>query len=204
MPDTDPPIKVDDAELARRMAAGDQAALVTMLAVYGPGVKGYLHNQFGQVLDDGECDEVLNQAALNLWLAASRYDHTEGGLRGWFTRIARNAAISLIRGETKHQAEPLNVDPAEDLDDICPVVEASDYDRLKKVEDFINNKLEGIEKIVALNCFTIGGDPDIGRLAAKLGKPRSNIDTVKSKVKKKIREAVLALEASEADAKVEL
>lgn len=83
-----------------------------------------------------------------------------------------------------------------------------DFSSIQELEASLGDSkqyTEGDEVVfVALNFFTIGGDPDIGRLAAKLGKPRSNIDTVKSKVKKKIREAVLALEASDAVAKVEL
>lgn len=50
----------------------------------------------------------------------------------------------------------------------------------------IHNKLVGFERTIALNCFTTGGEADGVRLAAKLGKTRNYVDTVKSKVKKKI------------------
>lgn len=202
MPEANPPAQVDDAELARRMAARDESALVTVLEVYGPKIRGYLFKKFRGVLDDGEREFVLNLAALNLWNAAGKFDRTKGGLRGWFVRIARNAAISHLRAQEKHRSEPLDQDPAEDYVDVCPQVAADEVERLNKVDDFINN-LVGIEKVVAQHCFIVGGDPDIERLAKKLGKERSNIDTVKSKVKKKIRDAVLALEASEAVGEIE-
>jgi RNA polymerase sigma factor (sigma-70 family) len=180
------------------MAEKDESALCTVLEIYGPRVKGYLSKQFGEVLDDTERDAVLNEAAFKVWAAARTYNADKGGLRGWFLRVARNAAISHIRGEKKHHRATLDEDPAIDDDDVSPVVDCIDYTRLKRLHDFIHNRLTGIEKMVALNCFTVGGDADSVRLAAKLGKTRAYIDTVKSKVRKKVREAVLSLEAMEA------
>ena len=193
-----PSVEVDDVKLALRMTERDESALRTVLELYGPKVKGYLSKQFGEVLDDAERDAVLNAAAWKVWEAADTYNADKGGLRGWFIRIARNEAISHIRGQRKHHSEPLKEDPTVDDDDVSPAVDSSDRTRLERLYDFIHNNLTGIEKLVALNCFTVGGDADSVRLAAKLGKTRNYIDTVKSKVKKKIREAVLSLEAMEA------
>jgi RNA polymerase sigma-70 factor (ECF subfamily) len=197
MHESPPPTEADDMKLALRMAEKDESALRTVLESYGPKVKGYLSKQFGEVLDSGERDAVLNEAALKVWEAAHAYDAGKGGLRGWFVRIARNTAISHIRGEKRHRSTPLNEDPAVADGDVPPVVDPVDRARLERLDDFIHNKLTGIEKTVALNCFTVGGDADSVRLAAKLGKTRAYVDTVKSKVKRKIQEAVLSLEAKE-------
>lgn len=192
--------EIDDVDLALRMMDRDEDALAALLKVYGPKVKGYLRKQFGATLDDSELDYVFQQSVINVWNKIQLYDPDKGSLRGWFIRVSRNAAISHIRGEEKHKADPL-ADPADDHVDGCGDIafpaESKEQKRLDRIDDFIQNKLQGIEKIVALNCFTIGGDPDIVRLAAKLGKTRSYVDTVKSKVKKKIREAILAIEASQ-------
>jgi RNA polymerase sigma factor (sigma-70 family) len=180
------------------MAEKDESALRTVLEVYGPKVKGYLRKQFGDVLDHGEREAVLNEAAMKVWMAANTYRSEKGGLRGWFIRIAKNTAISYIRGERKHRAEPLYDDPAVEDDEVSPELNSIDRARLERLHSFIHNKLVGIERTVALNCYTVGGDADSDRLASILGKTRGYIDTVKSKVKRKIREAVLAIEAAEA------
>lgn len=197
MPEQDPLAQVDDEVLALRMMEGDQAALRTALETYGPKVKGYLRKQFGDQLDQSERDYVFQQSLINFWEKISTYDTNKGSLRGWWIRIARNAAIDHIRGEKKHKTEQLD-DPADDNHDDCgdvgPPADSKEQKRLGRIHDFIHNKLEGDEKTVALNCFAIGGDPDIVRLAAKLGKARSYVDTVKSKVKRKIKEFVLSLE----------
>lgn len=204
MPNPEPLATIDDEELALRMMEKDESALATVLKVYGPKVKGYLRIQFGETLDHSERDYVFQQALFNLWDKIGTYDTKKGSLRGWFIRIARNAAISHSRGEKKHKGEPLD-DPADDNVDQCGEVpfpaDSKEQKRLDRIYDYIHNKLEGTEKAVALNFFTVGGDPDVVRIAAKLGKTRSYVDTVKSKVKRKIREFVLALEASESGRK---
>ena len=149
-----------------------------------------------------ERDYVFQKALVKFWEKISTYDTRKGSLRGWWIRIARNTAIDHIRGEKryrdKYKAEELG-DPADYNTDECGDVElpadSREGKRLERIHDFIHNKLRGIEKTVGLNFFALGGDPDIMRLAAKLGKSRSYVDTVKSKVKKKIKEFVLALEA---------
>ena len=200
MPEQDPPAQIDDEDLALQMMEGDQGALRAAIKAYAPKVKGYLRKQFGDQLDRSERDYVFQQSLINFWEKIRTYDTNKGSLRGWWIRIARNAAIDHIRGEKRHKAEKLD-DPADDNIDDCGDVEliedSREKKRLDRVHDFIHNKLEGDERTVALNCFAIGGDPDIVRLAAKLGKARAYVDTVKSKVKKKIKEFVLALEAGD-------
>jgi RNA polymerase sigma factor (sigma-70 family) len=200
MPEQDPLAQVDDEELALRMMEGDESALRAALKAYGPKVKGYLRKQFGDTLDDNERDYVFQTSLIKFWKKIATYDTKRGSLRGWWIRIARNTAIDHIRGKesytAKYKAEELD-DPADDNDE-CGNVElvedSKEKKRLERIHDFIHNKLVGDEKTIALNCFAIGGDPDIVRLAAKLGKTRAYVDTVKSKVKKKIREFVLSLE----------
>ena len=187
--------EIDDELLVLRMMEGDQNALVDFLKAYGQKVKGYLKKTFGDVLKEPELEQALNRAAFNIWRFADRFKPEKGSLRGWFIRIARNAAVSIIRSETKHLAKDLEYDPvydpAEEDDDPPPDVDSTEHARLRALDDFINNKLTGFEKVVALNCFKAGGEADSRRLAALYGKPRGNVDTVKSKVKKKITQAML-------------
>ncbi|MDM4018231.1 RNA polymerase sigma factor [Roseiconus lacunae] len=199
MPEQDPLAQIDDEDLALRMMEGEEGALRAALKAYGPKVKGFLRKQFGDQLDQSEVDYVFQQALINFWSKISTYDTDKGSLRGWWIRIARNAAISHLRGEEKHKSEVLE-DPADYYNDTCGDVElvkdSAEKKRLERVHQFIHNKLVGDERTVALNCFAVGGDPDIVRLAAKLGKSRAYVDTVKSKVKKKIVEFVVSVDGN--------
>lgn len=202
MPEQNPLAQIDDEVLALRMMEGDQDALRAAIKAYGPKVKGYLRKQFGDQLDEHERDYVFQTSLIKFWGKINSYDTSKGTLRGWWIRIARNKALDHIEGvenyRAKYNAKELD-DPADDKSDSCDdvelVSESKEKKRLERVYDFIHNKLVGDERTVAVNCFAIGGDPDIVRLAAKLGKSRAYVDTVKSKVKKKIKEFVLALEA---------
>lgn len=199
MPEQDSIPLTDDEALAIRMAKGDEDALHVALQRYGSKVKGFLRRQFGEQLDDSERNYVFQEALIKFWERSAQYDRAKGSLRGWWIRIARNAAIDHIRGEKKFKADELEdlADSSDDEDDVSMPPDSLEMKRLDRIDDFIHHQLKGIEKTVALNCFAIRGDPDSVRLAAKLGKTRGYIDTVKSKVKKKIYEYVLGLEASE-------
>lgn len=201
MPEQDPLAQVDDEDLALRMMDGDKEALRAAIKAYGRKVKGYLRKQFGDQLDEHERDYVFQQSLIKFWSKIDTYDTKKGSLRGWWIRIARNKAIDHIKGEERYRAKYKAAeidDPADDNNDPCGDVElvedSKEKKRLERVHDFIHSALVGDERIVALNCFAIGGDPDIVRLAAKLGKSRAYVDTVKSKVKKKIVEFVLSVE----------
>jgi RNA polymerase sigma factor (sigma-70 family) len=204
MPEQDPLAQADDEDLALRMMEGDQEALRAAIKAYGPKVKGYLRKQFGEQLDEQERDYVFQKSLIKFWNKISTYDTSKGTLRGWWIRIVRNKALDHIEGvenyRAKYKAEEVD-DPADYNHDRCSDVElvedSKERKRLERVHDFIHNKLVGDERTVAVNCFALGGDPDIVRLATKLGKSRAYVDTVKSKVKKKITEFVLALEAAD-------
>ena len=105
MPEQDPLAQVDDEDLALQMMEGDQDALRAAIKAYGPKVKGYLRKQFGDQLDQSERDYVFQQSLINFWERIRTYDTNKGSLRGWWIRIARNAAIDHIRGEKRHKAE---------------------------------------------------------------------------------------------------
>ena len=199
MADKEAQPQVDDVVLVLQMMEKDEDALTTVLAVYGPKVRGFLKQKFGDVLKEPELDEVFNRAAFNVWRFADRFRPERGNFRGWFIRIARNMALSVLRGETRHLAKDLEYDPAydpaDDFLDTSPDVDSKDFRRLNQLDDFLQNKLTGFERIVGLNCFKSGGEPDTARLAALHGKTRQNVDTVRSKVKKKITQAMLDLKS---------
>lgn len=194
MPEIDPP-EIDEIEIALRMMEKDQSALVELIRVYGPKVRGFLRKKFSEDLKEPELHQAFNRAFFNAFRFADKFKPEKGSLRGWLIRIARNAAISIIRAEERHLAKDLEYDPvydpADDCDDTSSDVDSKEHARLTALYDFINNKLIGFERVVARSCFISGDEADTTRLAAIYGKSRQNVDTVKSKVKKKITQALL-------------
>lgn len=189
MIDETPIQEIDDETLILRMMEQDEQALAKVLELYGPRVNGYLRRKFGDVLREPELAEALNVAAFNLWRFADRFRPEKGSLRGWFITIARNAAKSLLRSESRHVAKELEYEPEydpADCSDDAPPVDSKEHRRLKELDNILNTKLTGFEQIVALNDFKAGGEADAGRLAAQHGKSKQMVYTTRSKVKKKI------------------
>jgi RNA polymerase sigma-70 factor (ECF subfamily) len=86
---------VEDSALIERMMAGDEAALSTLYDRYSPMLFGMLMC----VLKDRQvAEEVLQDLFLQLWRNAGRFDATRGSLPAWLMVIARNRAISRLRG----------------------------------------------------------------------------------------------------------
>lgn len=196
---------VDDEDIVLRMMEKDESALVMLLETYGPKVRGYLRKHFGDVLKAPELEEAFYRAAFNVWRFADRFNPDRGSLRGWFVRIGRNAAVSILRCESRHMAKDLEYDPAYDPAEDCPD-QASDVDskenrRLQELNNILYNELTGLEQIVALNDYKAGGEADTGRLAAMHGKTRQNIYTTRSKVKKKITQMMLEWESRQSGRK---
>jgi RNA polymerase sigma-70 factor (ECF subfamily) len=86
---------VQDSALIERMMAGDEAALSTLYDRYSPMLFGMLT----RVLKDRQvAEEVLQDLFLQLWRDAGQFDATRGSLPAWLMVIARNRAISRLRG----------------------------------------------------------------------------------------------------------
>jgi RNA polymerase sigma factor (sigma-70 family) len=173
------------------MTQKDQRALVELLSVYGPKVLGFLKKWFGDTLKEPERESALYQAAYNVWRFADRYDPARGSLQSWFLRIARNAAVSILRGERRNAAAELGsepaYDPADDCEDDEPAVESKEHWRAKQLDDIIRNHLEGLEQAVAGADLAAGGTADSARLARLLGTSINTIYATRSKVRAKIR-----------------
>jgi len=194
MPDSDSQTAAD-ARLASLILTGDADALRSVYEAYGAKIRGFLAKQFGDQLDDAERDDVFQTSLVKVWQKIGTYRPEKSTLRQWWIFIARNSALDRIDGRKRCGTEESD-DPGTQWDKSDSVDEPSPRAarRLERVYEFIHNRLKGHERTVGINCFVVGGDPDIARLAAMLERDRGYVDTVKSKVKRKIKEFVLDLE----------
>jgi RNA polymerase sigma-70 factor, ECF subfamily len=89
---------VSDAELAVRIAAGDEEA-------FGAAYDRHVGVVFGATArylrDPASAEEVVQDVFVNLWRYADRYEPASGTLAGWLLKIARNKAIDALRSTAR-------------------------------------------------------------------------------------------------------
>lgn len=86
---------VPDSALIEKMMIGDESALSTIYDRYSPMLFGMLT----RILQDRHAaEEVLQDLFLQLWRNAGQFDASRGSLPAWLMVIARNRAISRLRG----------------------------------------------------------------------------------------------------------
>lgn len=86
--------ELDDVRAMTRVAAGDPDALATLFDRHSPVVLGVLTRMLGQ---RGEAEEVLQEAFLQVWRQAGRYEPRRGSPRTWLLMLARSRALDRLR-----------------------------------------------------------------------------------------------------------
>lgn len=87
-----------DGELAARIAAGDEVALVEAYDRHGDAIYGSLVRF---LRDPESAAEIVQETFLALWQRAETFDRDAGSLLGWLMRIARNRAIDRLRAAAR-------------------------------------------------------------------------------------------------------
>jgi RNA polymerase sigma-70 factor, ECF subfamily len=83
-----------DVDLVRRIAGGCGDALGVFYDRYSSLVWGLLRRMLGE---SGEAEEVLQEAFLQVWRDADRFDPERASPRGWLLLIARSRALDRLR-----------------------------------------------------------------------------------------------------------
>ena len=84
------------ATLLGRAGRGDQSAFAELYDALAP----LLHGIVLRVLrDPSQSEEVTQEAFVELWRLAPRYDSSRGSVRSWATTIAHRRAIDRVRSE---------------------------------------------------------------------------------------------------------
>ncbi|HEY5630362.1 MAG TPA: sigma-70 family RNA polymerase sigma factor [Candidatus Limnocylindrales bacterium] len=88
----------DDAALARRIAAGDEAAFAEAYDRHADIVYGSVM----RLIHDREAaEETVQDVYLAVWRNAGQYNPAAGGLLSWVLGIARNKAIDRLRAASR-------------------------------------------------------------------------------------------------------
>jgi len=89
-------VAVDPNDLLRRVARGDEAAF----AVFYDHVAARVYGLVRRVLrDPAQAEEVAQEALVETWRTASRFDPAKGSATGWALTIAHRRAVDRVRTE---------------------------------------------------------------------------------------------------------
>jgi RNA polymerase sigma-70 factor (ECF subfamily) len=83
-----------DAELVARVVARDEQALATLYDRYSGLLLAVTQRILGGA---GDAEEILQEAFLQAWKQADRYDRSRSSVSNWLSLIARSRAIDRLR-----------------------------------------------------------------------------------------------------------
>ncbi|MEV0453561.1 ECF RNA polymerase sigma factor SigK [Catellatospora methionotrophica] len=94
MPDLAPP--ADAESLLRAVARGDEAAFTRLYELVAPRVYGLARRV---VRDPAQAEEVAQEALVEVWRTASRFDPARGSATAWVFTITHRRAVDRVRSE---------------------------------------------------------------------------------------------------------
>ena len=94
----------DDAQLLRKMAAGNEPALATFYDRWHPLV----HAVVLRVLrSSDDVEDVVEETFWQAWRQAGRYESARGSVQTWILTIARSRALDRVRLTNRRREESL-------------------------------------------------------------------------------------------------
>ena len=94
----------DDAELVRRIAAGDTEALRDLYDRFGTILFGLAYRTLG---DRQLAEDCIQEVFVTVWRNAGRYDSSRALVTTWLFTIVRNKAVDAVRWQSRRGADPL-------------------------------------------------------------------------------------------------
>src|SRR4051794_484554 len=84
------------AELLRQVALGSESAFAELYDLVAPRVYGLV---LRVVRDPSQSEEVVQEALVEIWRTASRFDPGRGSATAWMFTIAHRRAVDRVRAE---------------------------------------------------------------------------------------------------------
>lgn len=98
-PPTEPatgPAGAEPNDLLKRVARGDEAAFATLYDLVSGRIYGLV---LRVVRDPAMAEEVAQEAAVEVWRGAARFDPAKGSAVSWMLTIAHRRAVDRVRSE---------------------------------------------------------------------------------------------------------
>ena len=110
--------------LLRLTARGSETAFESLVGRFAPLVYGVAL----RVCEDRAlADEVAQEAFLDVWRTAARYDDAKGSAQAWVVTIAHRRAVDCVRAEqsrTRRERQSTSLLPMVEFDEVSEAIEA--------------------------------------------------------------------------------
>jgi len=183
----------DEAQLVRRVAAGEEEALGLLYDRLGSAVYSLC---LRIVHDPGAAEELTQETFVRLWRSAASFSEERGRVGSWLLRIAHNLALNEIR---RRQSRPVAA-PSDEWEAVVtsvadpsgegdPAVATGMREQAEAVRRALAELPESQRQAIELAFF---GGLSQAEVAAALGDP---LGTVKSRIRigmQHLRERLLA------------
>jgi RNA polymerase sigma factor (sigma-70 family) len=145
-----------DKQLLQLIAAKDAAALEQLYDKYERPVYSFA---FRIVKDAMMAEEVVQELFLRIWNHADRIDPDQGKLTTWMFAVARNAAIDLLRKNSKKMHQPLAEEEIESFPDTGGSIEKTVEqrwigDQVKAALGELNQDQQKVVQLIYFNGLT--------------------------------------------------
>jgi len=178
-------------------------ALYNLYNRYAPFLIGAIKKYFPSLQED-ERNQVVQEVFLKVWNAADQFDDGKGQLKTWLFVMTKRKCLDMIKVKNSNRERSSEIEKLDfwatkstELPDERPSndnIESSPYlTALNQVLDGLNER----ERSIILEFFQSWPDDssEITKgLALRYGTTEVNIRVIKSRVLKKIREALNTLE----------
>jgi RNA polymerase sigma-70 factor (ECF subfamily) len=161
-----------DAELVRRMARGDRAALAELYERHAPRLCALARQILG---DQGEAEDLLHDVFLEAWRHAADYSESRGTVSAWLSLRTRSRALDRRRS-APHRRNVAFADSGVEFlgappDSSKDPARASDRDRLRRA---LGTMTEPEREVLFLGYFQ---GLSASEIAERLGAPLGTVKT---------------------------
>lgn len=181
-----------DADLLRRMAAGDEAALGLFYDRWSPVLYPLILHLVG---DAHDAEEVLEETLWQAWRSADRYETGRGSVVTWLGMMARSRALDRIRSRARVREEVAGESillVAEDPDrpSADPLRDAELAEERRMVRDALSTLPAEQREVLELAYF---GGLSQTEVAERTGEPLGTVKTRTRLALQKLRDALAVL-----------
>jgi len=174
------------SEVCARIAGGEQRAFETLYAEVSPVIYGIC---LRLIRNAAQAAEVTQEAMLELWNTAERYNAREGTVYAWAGTVGRRRAIDRIRSEeSRSQRETRSLTLERDVDSVGErLLDAVDSARVRDCLGTLTVK----EKQTVVDTYY--GGCTYSEVAERRGLP---LPTVKSRIRSALKRLKTCLEVT--------
>jgi RNA polymerase sigma-70 factor (ECF subfamily) len=181
--------ELNNEQLMRRVANGDEAALETLYEQYAPAVMGLALKMLG---DRPSAEEIVQETFWRVWRNADSFCAQQGSFPAWLLGITRNLSIDMWRRRKARPQPIFDGDEEQQLEnkpDLQADVTESAWTAMKHVQvrQALNALPQAQREVVEMAFF---GGMTRQEIAEAMGVPLGTIHTRARLGLQKLREAL--------------